>query len=330
MTEQNHNQRVDRRSLAKTGLSVSPVALGCWPIAGVNTLDVNDADSIATIQTALDRGVNFLDTAYCYGPNGESENLIRRALEGRRQEAVIATKGGIHYNAAGKQEQDAQPETIARECDESLKRLGTDRVELYYLHAPDKNVPIAESAGAIRRLLDAGKALSAGASNCTLEQLKEFHAVCPLAAVQLPYNMLQRDIERETVPWCRDQAIAVTVYWPLMKGLLAGKLDANQLDERDSRRNYPQYQGEEWERNQAFVIRLREIAADAGKTVAQLVINWTINQPGITVALCGAKRPWQIEETAGAMGWSLIPEQYIAIDQAIAARGPAAAKRLFQ
>jgi aryl-alcohol dehydrogenase-like predicted oxidoreductase len=317
-------------TLGKSSIKVSPVALGCWPIAGVNTLDVNDADSIATIRSALDHDVNFLDTAYCYGPNGESENLIRRALEGRRHEAVIATKGGIHYNPAGKQEQDARPETLVRECDESLRRLGVDRVELYYLHAPDKNVPIAESAGAIRRLVDAGKALTAGASNCTLDQLKEFQAVCPLAAVQLPYNMLQRDIERETVPWCRQQNIAVTVYWPLMKGLLAGKLDASQLDERDSRRNYPQYQGEEWKRNQAFVARLREVAADAGRTVAQLVINWTISQPGITVALCGAKRPWQIEETAGAMGWSLTPVQTAAIEEAINARGPAAAKRLFQ
>jgi aryl-alcohol dehydrogenase-like predicted oxidoreductase len=317
------------RTLGNSTIKVSPVALGCWPIAGVNTLDVNDVDSIATIRSAIDHGVNFLDTAYCYGPHGESENLIRRALEGRRDEAVIATKCGIHYNAAGKQEQDARPETIASECDESLQRLGSDHVELYYLHAPDKNVPVSQSAGAIRRLVEVGKTLSAGASNCTLDQLKEFHAVCPLAAVQLPYNMLQRDIERETVPWCREQGIAVTVYWPLMKGLLAGKLDANQLDERDSRRTYPQYQGEEWERNQAFVARLREIAAGAGRTVAQLVINWTISQPGITVALCGAKRPWQIEETAAAMGWSLTADQAAAIDEAIAERGPAAAKRLF-
>jgi aryl-alcohol dehydrogenase-like predicted oxidoreductase len=320
----------DRRRLGRTDLSVSSVALGCWPIAGVSTLDVNDADSIATVRASLDAGVNFLDTAYCYGPNGESETLIRRALAGRRDEAVIATKGGIHYNAAGKQEQDGRPETITRECDESLTRLGTDRVDLYYLHAPDPKAPLADSAGAVQRLVETGKTLSAGASNCSLEQLKEFHAVCPLAAVQLPYNMLQRDIERDTIPWCRDNEIAVTVYWPLMKGLLAGRLsDKAPLDERDSRRNYPMYQGEEWEKNQAFVDRLREVAEAAGKSVAQVVINWTIHQPGVTSALCGAKRPWQIEETAGAMGWSLTPEQSAAIEAAIEARGPAAAKRLF-
>jgi aryl-alcohol dehydrogenase-like predicted oxidoreductase len=322
---------MERRRLGKTNIEVSPAALGCWPIAGITTRDVNDTDSIATIRKAIEIGVNFLDTAYCYGVHGESENLIRRALEGfRREEVVIATKGGIHYDSAGKQAQDARPETLLRECDESLSRLGVDCVELYYLHAPQKDVPIEESAGAIRQLVENGKALSAGASNCSLDQLMAFHVVCPLAAVQLPYNMLQRDIERETIPWCIEQDISVTAYWPLMKGLLAGRLtDQNQIDETDSRRNYPMYQGVEWDRNQAFVARLRDIAAEAGRTVAQLVVNWTMNQPGITAALCGAKRPWQIEETAAAMGWRLTSEQSAAIEQAIADRGPAAAKRLF-
>lgn len=319
------------RQLGRTDIHVSPVALGCWPIAGVTTHDVNDADSIATIQAALDHGANFLDTAYCYGAKGESENLIRQAIAGRRDQAVIATKGGIHYNPAGEQTVDGRPETIMRECDESLRRLGVDRVELYYLHAPDPTVPVAESAGAIARLVEAGKTLSAGTSNCSLAQLREFHAVCPLAAVQLPYNMLQRDIERGTVPWCLENRISVTAYWPLMKGLLAGRLDSlDKLDHRDSRRKYPMYQGDEWERNQEFVAALKRIAEDAGRTVAQLVVNWTMNQPGITSALCGAKRPWQIEETAAAMGWELTGAQKANIAAAIAQRGPAAAKRLFQ
>jgi aryl-alcohol dehydrogenase-like predicted oxidoreductase len=326
--------RDDLRPLGETGISVSSVSLGCWPIAGVSTLDVNDADSVATILAALDAGVNFIDTAYVYGPRGESEHLIRQALAqrpGARDQAVIATKGGIHYDVEGKQTQDARPETLARECDESLERLGVDHVELYYLHAPDPAVPVAESAAAIRRLVEAGKTLSAGASNCTLAQLQEFHAECPLTAVQLPYNMLQRDIEAETIPWCLENRVAVTAYWPLMKGLLAGRLNASaDLDERDSRRKYPQYQGEEWEKNQAFVDELRRIAADAGRTVAQVVVNWTIHRAGVTSALCGAKRAWQIEETAGAMGWRLTPAQQAAIDQAIAARGQAAVKRLFQ
>lgn len=319
------------RPLGPSDLLVAPVSLGTWPIAGTTTRDVNDADSLATIRACFDLGINFIDTAYCYGPHGESENLVRQALAGRRDQMILATKGGIHYNDAGQQTQDARPETIRSECDESLRRLGTDRVELYYLHSPDPAVPIAESAGAIRDLVAEGKVRYAGASNCQLDQLKEFQTVCPLAAVQLPYNMLQRDIEQQAVPWCREQNIAVVVYWALMKGLLAGRLTSqDQLDPADSRRKYPMYQGEEWKKNQEFVAQLRAVADDCGRTVAQVVVNWTIHQPGITVALCGAKRPWQIEETAAAMQWHLTPEQNDKIAAAIAARGKAAAKRLFQ
>jgi aryl-alcohol dehydrogenase-like predicted oxidoreductase len=319
-----------RRPLGRSGLSIAPVALGCWPIAGVTTLGTNEADSIATIEKCFDLGVNHLDTAYVYGPNGESENLIRRALGDRRDAVVIATKCGIHYAGAA-MVTDGRPEVLRRECDESLRRLGTDCVELLYLHSPDEKVPIEESAAALGELQAAGKTRAVGASNCTLEQFQAFHAVAPLSAVQLPYNMLQRDIEQHTLPWCRANNIAVTVYWPLMKGLLAGKLPRDhQFDPRDGRGKYPMYQGEEWQKNQDFVDALRRAAALSGHSVAQLVINWTIHQPGITAALCGAKRPWQIEETAGAMGWNLSGDQQSLIESALAARGQAAAKRPFK
>ena len=319
------------RSLGKSELLVSPVSLGTWPMAGVTSRDVNDQDSIAALQACPELGINFLDTAYCYGPNGESENLIRQALADRREEFVIATKCGIHYNSEGEQTQDARPETILQECEESLRRLGTDHVELYYLHSPDPNVPVAESAGAIATLIEAGKVGLAGASNCQLEQIQEFQSACPLSAVQLPYNMLQRDIEEKTVPWCHEQGISVIVYWALMKGLLAGHLqEQSQMHTEDNRRKYPMYQGEEWQRNQQFVAVLREIAEDCGRSVPELVINWTMHQPGITAALCGARRRWQIAESAAAMGWQLNSEQRVTIEKAIAARGKAAAKRVFR
>ncbi len=136
---------LERRPLGKSEYSVSPVALGCWPIAGITTLDTNDADSIATIQMCFDVGINHLDTAYVYGSNGESENLIRRAIAGRRDELVIATKCGIHYDGP-EMVTDGRPERLRAECEESLQRLGTDRVELLYLHTPDEKVPVAESA----------------------------------------------------------------------------------------------------------------------------------------------------------------------------------------
>jgi aryl-alcohol dehydrogenase-like predicted oxidoreductase len=255
--------------------------------------------------------------------------LIRRAIGERRDEMVIATKCGIHFEGA-EMVTDGRPEVLKRECEESLRRLGTDRVELLYLHSPDENVRIEESAAALGELQAAGKTRSVGASNCSLEQLQAFHAVAPLSAVQLPYNMLQRGIEERTLPWCRANSIAVTIYWPLMKGLLTGKFARDhQFDERDKRQTMPTFQGEEWQKSQDFLDALRRAAALTGHTVTQLVINWTIQQPGITAALCGAKRPWQIAESAGGMGWSLTAEQNAMIDAAIAARGPAAAKRVF-
>lgn len=319
-----------KRPLGTSGLEVAPVALGCWPIAGVTTLDTNDSDSIATIRACFDLGINFLDTAFVYGPKGESETLIRQAIDGHRDQVVIATKGGIHFEGATMRN-DARPETLKAECEQSLRRLGTDRVELYYLHSPDNHTPIEESAGAIRELVDSGKARSAGASNCTLEQLKAFHDVCPLSAVQLPYNMLQRGIEKQTIPWCQNRGIAVAVYWVLMKGLLAGKLARNHEFARgDSRLKYPMYQGEEWQRNQDLLDRLREIAAVSGLNVAQLVTAWTIAQPGITVALCGAKRPHQIKESAAALRCRLTGAQMAAIDAALAERGEAETDRNFE
>src|SRR5262245_33373363 len=147
----------DLRPLGSTGIFASPVALGCWPIAGMTSLDVNDADSLGTIREALDCGVNFLDTAYCYGARGESERLIGRAIAGRRDQVVIATKGGIHWAADGNRVIDGGLETLRRECEESLRRLATDRVDLLYLHAPDPKTPVGESAAALRQLLEEGK-----------------------------------------------------------------------------------------------------------------------------------------------------------------------------
>jgi len=310
------------RRLANTDIMISPVAFGCWPISGMSSLDVNDADSLATLQAAVDGGVNFFDTAHCYGANGESEKLIARALGHRRDEIVIATKGGIYWGANGRQAFDARPETLRRECEESLKRLGTDRVDLLYLHAPDPATPIADSAGALKELMEEGKTRSVGVSNLLLEQLEEFQAVCPIAASQPAYSMLQRQIEKDTLPWCREHGVSVVVYWPLMKGLLAGKLARDHVFSlADGRAKYPMFQGEEWQKNQDFVDRLREIARDIGKTVVQVVVNWTIHQPGITAALCGAKRVYQIEETAGAFGWRLDPDQLQKIDEALNERG---------
>lgn len=311
------------RRLGNSELHSSPVAMGCWPIAGITSIDVHEASSIATLQAAFDAGINHFDTAFVYGYDGDSERLIGRALGSVRDRILIATKCGLHWEL-GKQKHDACPDTIRRECAESLRRLNTDRIDLYYLHAPDPAVPLAESAAALRGLLEAGLVRAVGVSNFkTVAQFEEFAAVCPITAAQPHYNMLQREIEHDLLPWCRAHNVAICAYWPLMKGFLAGKLPRNhQWDPKDGRQKYPVFQGAEWDKTHDFLDRLRPIAAEAGATLAQLVVAWTLQRPGITVALCGAKRPDQIRETATAMNLVLTHEQLARIDAAITSRGP--------
>ena len=312
----------EKREIADTGIMVTPVAMGCWPIAGMTSVDVNRTDSLSTLTAAFDAGINFFDTAYMYGANGESEQMIAEAFGNIRDEIVIATKCGLHWDENLQRAFDARPATLRRECEESLRRLNTDRVELMYLHAPDPNCPLEESAAALKKLMDEGKTRSIGVSNFTVPQLEAFHHVCPISAFQPAYNMLQRQIELDTLPWCRERGISVMVYWPLMKGLLAGRIPRDYVfSPDDGRAKYPMFQGEEFRKNQDFLDQLREIADETGKTVAQVVVNWTLQQAGITVALCGAKRAYQIEETAGAMGWQLAKEQLQKVEQALAERG---------
>lgn len=314
---------MNRRRIGQTDLWVSPVAMGCWPIAGITSIDVTEAHSLATIQAALDSGINFFDTAYCYGHRGESEQMVGRVLRPHRKEVVIATKCGIGWGPDLKQVKDARPETIRRQCDESLRRLRIDVIDLYYLHAPDPAMPIAESAGALRELLDAGKVRAVGVSNFSkIEQYEAFQAVCPISADQPHYNMLQREIEAEQLPWCVEHNVSVMVYWPLMKGFLAGKLTRDHVwDPKDGRQKYPVFQGDQWGKTHDFLDKLRPIAARHNRSLVELVTAWTIQRPGITVALCGAKRPEQIQESAAAMTLRLTARDLADIDQAIRERG---------
>lgn len=307
-----------KREIGRTGICVSPVALGCWPIAGMTSLEVNDKDSRATIRAAIDSGINFLDTAHCYGIDGKSEKLIGEVIAQRRNEVVIATKGGIHWDSDGVRHYDGSPDRIVKECNISLQRMSIDYIDLHYLHAPDPNVPVEESAIAFSRLLESGKIRSVGASNFNVDQLSRFHAVCPISAVQPPYNMLQRDIESDIIPWCLKNQVSVMNYWPLMKGLLAGKIRrGHEFDPEDNRLNYDVFQGDAFEKAQQLLDKLDVIAAQSNKTVSQVVVNWTMHRNGITSVLCGAKRDWQIEETAGAMGWDLNASQLQQIEQCL-------------
>jgi aryl-alcohol dehydrogenase-like predicted oxidoreductase len=305
--------------LGNSDLFVSRVGLGLWPIAGMTSLEVNDADSLATIEAAREGGINFFDTAYCYGADGVSERLLGRAIRHCREDVVIATKCGVHWAADLSRVNDASPARLKHECEESLRRLGIDQVDLLYLHSPDRITPIESSAAAMAELQRGGKAKTIGLSNATLDETQRFHAVCPLTVVQPRYNMFQREIEQDLVPWCQANGVSIVSYWPLMKGLLAGKIRrGHQFDPRDKRLSYPIFQPPQWERAQNLIDELEILARQADVTIAQLVVAWTIAQPGITSVLCGAKRPWQIAETLQAMNLTLTSQTISAINDAIA------------
>jgi len=326
------------RPLGSSPVSVGPLGLGCWPLAGMTRAGVTREAAVATVRAAIDVGIAHLDTAYCYGEAGESERAIRAALAeigpAARDAAVIAGKCGIHWEPDAsrdpprRQVLDGRPERIRAEVDASLGRLGTDRLDLLYLHAPDPTLPIEESAGELRRLLETGKARAIGLSNASRDQLVRFASACPLSACQLHFNMLQREIEREILPWCLERGVAMVVYWPLMKGLLAGTMHRGQVfPTSDSRHKYPMFQGDEFARNLGFVDSLRPIAARLGVALPDLVLAWTAEQPGITSVLFGATSPGQVADNARALACELDDEARRAIAAAITARGQVASGR---
>jgi aryl-alcohol dehydrogenase-like predicted oxidoreductase len=327
------------RRLGSSPVSVSPLGLGCWPLAGMTRAGVTREAAVATVRAALDAGITHLDTAYCYGEQGESEQAIHAALESAggastRDAVVIAGKCGIHWEPDAaqtpprRQVVDGSPARIRAEVEESLRRLGTDRFDLLYLHAPDPAVPIEESAGELRRLQEQGKARAIGLSNGSRQSLERFAAACPLAACQLPFNMLQREIEQDILPWCIEQGVGLVVYWPLMKGLLAGKMHRGQVfPQSDSRHKYAIFQGENLVRNLEFVDSLRPVAARLGVALADLVLAWTAEQPGITSVLFGSTSPAQVAENVQAFGCKLDDPARQTIASAIAARGTVPGRR---
>lgn len=312
-----------RKPLGDSDLLVSSVGFGCWPIAGISTLGVNDPDSLATIHAAIDSGINMIDTAYSYGYEGEADKLLSLVLTDRRDEVVLASKVGTHFGPDRSRLVDGSPETLKKHAREELLRLEVEQLDLLYLHQPDPNVPLKESAQAIRELVEEGVTRYAGISNADGPQLVEFHLECPVIAVQPPFNMLQKSEVDGIRDFCLANKIGIACYWALMKGVLAGKMKRDhQFDPKDRRLTYAIYQGESWQRTQDLLDHLRQMSSELSCTVSQLVIAWTIHQPGISVALCGAKRPDQIKETAAAMELDVTEGQLEQIDLWLKEIGP--------
>lgn len=287
------------RQLGQTDLWITPVALGCWPLAGITSGAMSEAAAQQVIHAALDAGINHLDTAYAYGQAGESETRIARALAGRSEPIVLATKVGVYWAEQGELRLTGRPALLRTHLETSLQRLGRDSVDLLYFHAPAEDAPLAETAGFFRDLLAEGKARAIGVSNLSVLQLEQFLRECPIAACQMRYNWLQREIGADVLPWCRTHGVSVIAYEPLALGLLTGKFHRNHVfAEEDWRLRSPLFSGDAWERNLKEVDRLRAIAAERNCTVSQLSVAWVTAQAGITAALCGAKSPDQIRETA--------------------------------
>ncbi len=308
---------MEYRRLGTSNLEISTIGFGGWAMGkSFWGDDVVDEDSIAAIRRALELEITFIDTAQIYGC-GHSEQVLGQALVGYpRERVIIATKTGLQWDDEGKISHNNSPEFVLGSIQDSLERLRTDYIDLYQIHWPDDAVPLADTAAAMKQLFDAGTIRAVGVSNFSVEQMTEFMAVCPLHSLQPPYSLLNRKIEASILPFCREHSIGVLAYSPMARGLLTGKYGADAtFPETDGRAGDGLWHGERFQRNLAAVAELKTLAATHSRTVAQLAMAWVLSQPGLTCALSGTKRPYQIEETAAAAGWQLSGAMLAAIDE---------------
>lgn len=286
-------------------LKITPVSLGTWGIGGPPFwAERNEKESIKTIQKALDLGINCIDTAPAYG-FGLAEEVVAKAIAGRRDKVVIATKCGLKWKDTSNTSalyQDLTPASIRQELEDSLGRLKTDRIDLYQIHWPDPNTPIATAMETLGSLRSEGKILEIGVSNYTLDMLKEGRGIAPIASVQPKYNLLEREIEADILPYCAENGIAVLAYSPLASGVLSGKYskDSEFKDWRGGK-NFGVFRQEAWEEGINKTERFKTIAEDYGMTLSQLAIRWVVEQKGVATALVGCNTPEQVEENILAL-----------------------------
>lgn len=303
------------------GAQVSRIGLGTWAIGGSEWGEVSEAEAVATCRALLDHGANLIDTAPIYG-KGRAEQLVGRAVRehGRREDFYIATKAGLLWNEHGVFA-DSRPERLRQEFEDSLRRLGTDYVDLYQIHWPDTTLPVEQAAEVMRELYDAGRIRAVGVSNFSAEQMAAFARVVPLHANQPPYNLFEREIDAETLPYCQEHGIAVLTYSSLCRSLLAGRLRADTpIPEGDIRRVDPKFQQPRFGQYLKAVEQLDEFARKHyGKRVLDLAVRWVLDRPGVSAALWGAKRPEQLAPIEDAMGWKLDAAAMQAIDRIVAA-----------
>lgn len=317
------------RKLANTALKLSEVTFGAWAVGGWMWGGTERGDAVEAIRASYDRGVTSIDTAPIYG-QGTSEEIVGEAIKGLpRDQIQILTKYGMRwdlkqgefgfssknndgeaidiYKYAGK-------ESIIKECEDSLKRLGTDYIDLYQIHWPDTTTPIAETMEAVSRLIEQGKVRYAGVCNYDAAQMAEAEKYISLVSNQVPYSMVKRDIETDLIPYCLEHGKSILAYSPLERGLLTGKMKpGHQFEAGDHRQGLSYFKEENLQRTNAFLDQIKPIADEKQLTLGQLVILWTLQQPGITITLVGARNKEQAIQNAKAIDQQLSKEEVIAI-----------------
>jgi len=315
-----------KRRLGRNGPAVSAIGLGCMGMSEFYG-PTDEAESVATIRRALDRGLDFLDTADAYGPF-TNEELVGRAIRGRRQEVFLATKFGLMRSAdPAYRGVCGRPDYVRSACEASLKRLGVDVIDLYYQHRVDPEVPIEETVGAMASLVQEGKVRFLGLSEAGPQTIRRAHAVYPITALQSEYSLWTRDHEDGALPVCRELGIALVAYSPLGRGFLTGTLAApDDLAADDFRRTNPRFQEENFRKNLALAGLIRQMAAGKGCTAAQLALAWVLSRGEDIVPIPGTKRRKWLEENIAALEVTLTDEEQRRLE-AIAPKGVASGER---
>lgn len=297
---------MEYRILGKSDLNVSTIGYGAWGIGGKPFWKTEGEDSsIRSIEKAIDLGINFYDTAPVYG-FGYSEELLGKALHSKRKEVVIATKCGLRWKKEEIKalEKRATKESILEEIDLSLQRLQTNYIDLYQVHWPDETTPIEETMDTLLQIQKSGKVRYIGVSNYSVDQMKESLKYGQIVSLQPMYSMLERDIEKEILPFCIENNIGIICYSPLTSGVLTGKYDENtKFEDWRGQGIIGNFTGDVFVSHIRKVKEITKIAQKYGKTTAQLAINWLLRQRGVTTAIVGVKNPNQVEQNTGAVGW---------------------------
>lgn len=314
---------IEKIRFGKTDLQVSPLVLGTWVTGGWAWGGSDERESLAAILRALELGINFIDTAPVYG-FGKSEQIVGKALkQWGREKVVVATKCGLEWDDKERIRRNSSPGRILQEVDDSLKRLGVDYIDLYQIHWPDPAAPFEDSMNTLFKVQEVGKIRCIGVSNFGRDELEQIMRHGDILSLQPPYNMFEREAEKDLLPFCLEKGIATLAYGGLCRGLLSGKFKGDErFPKGDLRRADPKFKPDRFKKYVSAVDEIKPIAASYGKSPAQFALGWALHQPGITCVIAGARTVKQAEDNAGACGWTIKPEDLRRVDEILAAKIP--------